>query len=459
MKKIFFIFAFFCFLLISCPNKVTVSPKQNQSGTTDDPKAKTVLLLQNQSSLSLANIKYCGKETKTLAPSGTWSAQFTDAAQGYIYFDLELSGIKVTVRTQETVIIEKDKKLTFNITDNTVIIGKEKPITLSAMPKNYVLEGGIFDMGEHPETHEKYYQYFLNGQVYYIGRIDNKYKKQTAPAIYQDNVITFFSLNYKEGNVQHNERKQTVIVTEAGIEDNGVLVQPRVTDSAVIQAIKDTPVSEPPSLDGCIVFEKEIKEDTEKTTKIYSYFYHGGIYFIVNKDNKYIKFETRDRYIRFYNMYFILLDDGGMSSIEVQDDCIIDAEDRRCPRITDSAIIEVIKKTDPVQPTPLPPKSCVFLWNYDNNTNEKVYRYFSDEGGVYSIVYKDNNYTKHNIGTYDLFFSDPQGYVTINENGVGIQVMNTKHGMIKKRRNGYFAPRVTDPAVIQAIKDAPVSQP
>ncbi|MEL3905834.1 MAG: hypothetical protein P1P65_02210 [Treponema sp.] len=455
MKKMVFTMTVFASLLLGCPNNI-----QNRTAPpADELNAKTILLLQNQSSLPLANIKYCGKETSALTPGGTWTAKFTDAAQGYIYFDLELGGSKVTVRTQETVIIEKDKKQTFNITDNTVVINKEKPITLSAMPKNYVLEGGIFDIGEHPETHEKYYHYFLNGQVYYIGRIDNKYKKQYAPMTYQGNVITSFYLDYKEGNVQHTEHKQTVTVTEEGMEDNGVLVQPRVTDSAVIQAVKDTPVSQPPSLNGCIFFEKEIKEDAEKTTKIYSYFYHGDIYFIVNKDNKYIKLETRDRYIRFYNMYFILLDDGGMSSIEVQDDYIIDTEDRRCPRITDSTIIQAVKDAPAVQQNPLHPKGCVFLWNYDNNTNEKVYRYFSDDGIVYSVVYKDNNYTKHNIDTYDPFFSDPHGYVTINENGVGIQVMITEHGMIKKRRNGYFTPRVTDPAVIQAIKDAPVSQP
>lgn len=462
MKKIFFIFTVFCFLLISCPNKVTVSPKQNQSGTTDDPKAKTVLLLQNQSSLSLSNIKYCGKEIETLAPSGTWSAQFTDAAQGYIYFDLELGGSKVNVRTQETVIVEKDKKHTFNITDNTVVINKEKKtITISAMTKNYVLEGGIFFMGENPKTHEKYYQYFLNGRVYGIGTINNKYKKYDFPAIYQGNVITRFYLAYEKGNIQEKEHKQTVIVTEAGIEYNGVLVQPRVTDSAVIQAVKDTPVSEPPSLRDGVFLEKEIKEDSEKTIKIYSYFYRGSIYFIVNKDNKYIKFETRDRYIQHFSSHFIVPDDGGMHSIEVHDEYLIEDRDRRCPRITDSSIIQAVKDASiiPIPQTPLLLKGCVFFLKYDNSTGEKSYRYFSDDGIVYSITYKNNQYVKHKIDTYDPNFLTPNGYATINDNGEHIQVIVTEQGVIKKRRNGYFTPRITDPAVIQAIKNAPVSQP
>lgn len=456
MKKILFAIIGIMFSIAGCKQA------NNSAAAADKPNAKTVLVLQNQSSLSLANIKYCGKEIETLMSGKTWSAQFTDATQGYIYFDLELGGSKVNVRTQETVIIEKDKKYTFNITDNTVVINKEKPITISAMTKNYVLEGGIFFMGENPKTHEKYYQYFLNGRVYDIGNINNKYKKYASPAIYQGNVITRFYLDYGEGNVQEKERKENFTVTEAGIEYNGVVILPRITDPVVIQAIKDTPVSEPPSLHDGVFLEKEIREDSEKTIKIYSYFYRGSIHFIVGKDNKYIKFETRDRCIQHFNSHFIVTDEGGMYSIEVHDDCIIDAEDRRCPRITDSSIIQAVKDASTLQipQSSLSLNGCIFFWKYDNNTKEKFYRFFSD-GMVYSIVYKNNQYIKHKtIDTYyDPTIHTPHGYATINENGEHIQVIVTEQGVIKKRRNGYFTPRITDPAIIQAIKDAPVSQP
>jgi len=455
MRKILFAVIGIIFFITGC--------KQVNNTAADKPNTRTILLLQNQSSLPLANIKYCGKETKTLMSGRTWNAQFTDATQGYIYFDLELGGNKVNVRTQETIIIEKDKKYTFNITDNTVVISKEKPITLSAIPKNYVLEGGIFFMGENPKTHEKYYQYFLNGRVYAIGNISNHYKKYAYPEIYQGNVITHFYLDYdyKEGNVREKEQKKTVTVTESGIEDNGILMLPRVTDPVVIQRIKDTPVSEPPSLDDGVFLEKEIKETTEKTIKIYSYFYHGGIHFIVNKDNKYIKFETQDRYTQHYYSHFIILPDkGGMYSIEVQDEYLLD-EYHRCPRVTDSTIIQAVKDASIIS-IPKPPlllKGCVFFWKYDSNTDEKFYRYFSDDGIVYSIAYKNNQYIKHKADIYDPSFLTPNGSATINENGEHIQVIVTEQGMIKKRRNGYFTPRVTDSAVIQAIKNAPISQP
>ena len=103
MKKILFAIIGIMFSIAGCKQA------NNSAAAADKPNAKTVLVLQNQSSLSLANIKYCGKEIETLMSGKTWSAQFTDATQGYIYFDLELGGSKVNVRTQETVIIEKDK--------------------------------------------------------------------------------------------------------------------------------------------------------------------------------------------------------------------------------------------------------------------------------------------------------------------------------------------------------------
>lgn len=433
-----------------------------KSSSTEEANTKTILMVQNQSSVPISNIKYCGKETAALAQGKTWKAEFTDKTQGYIYFDL--GDGDVHVRTQETVITEKDNTHTFNITDNTMVVDKDKTISLSAIAKNFVLDGGVFLYYDDPETHEVVYWYFFDGVVYDIVKTNNTYKKyrQLMPMTYKGNIITF-SDDHSNPDENIQSRSVEVKVTATGMMYEGRLFQ-RVTDPVIIQAIKDTPVSQLPSLDGGIFFDKEI---ADAAIKVYRYFSMGFVYFIMYNNNKYIKYETLDQYGERNGGNYIIYDaddkvpnehgllEPRFTYVEVRDEYMIE-ERHRSPRVTDPAIIQAIKDAPTLQlPINLSLNDSIFLDDADSE-QEKTYTYFVN-GNIYSIVYKDNTYTKRKTeGSYEGILID-----FVDKQGLAHRFNATliKEGMIKKREDGYFSPRVTDPAIIQAIKDAPVSQP
>lgn len=352
MKKNLFAIAVFAFLLLGCPNNISVNTSQNQnsngggnggSGSTapsvDDPNAKTILVVQNQSSISITSLKYCGAETGVLTPGGTWNAKFTDATQGYIYLDVTLGDSStIHLRTQETVIIEKDKKRTFNITNNTIVIDQEKPMNLSAVAENFSLDGGIFLCYKDLEKHETLYRYFSDGIMYEIMARDNTYTKIITPVRYQGNVITFSGGG---GSVQAK-------VTAAGMTLENTFF-PRVTDPAIIQTIKNTPVSQAPqppapqqpsqseqSLDGKICVMGNTSEQPVVT--MFAYFSAGTVYGIERKDGVFTKVNIGMTY-----QGTIIYTGGVPEQIIVTDSGLRKPDGVFWPFVNDSEVITKIK--------------------------------------------------------------------------------------------------------------------
>ncbi|MGP1577773.1 MAG: hypothetical protein ACTTH7_09920 [Treponema sp.] len=314
MKKNLFAIAVFAFLLFGCPNNIAVNTSQNQTpqngggsggtgGTTpsvDDPNAKTILTLQNNSSVSLDNIKYAGKETEHLVPGASWIAKSVDKLQGYIYFDV----LGTQVHTNEPIIIQKDKKLTHNITDNTLVIGVGgKPGTMPLLqlyqqlnggsnppphsPQQAELEGGVFLIYQHNDT--AYYQYFSNGIVYEVEYTRAGWKKYSRGGRYQGQTLQL-----------PNGTSIQLTVTADGIRLPNGGTNRRISDPAIINTIKNLPVSplqqHPSSPQGTQSLEGKIcvPGDTPENpgVKILLYFLNGTVHGIQRQNGVLTRFST-----------------------------------------------------------------------------------------------------------------------------------------------------------------------
>ena len=94
-------------------------------------KAKTELVIQNQSSINIKEIKYSGRTLVTeaedsfvLVAGSVETLQLNAKGNGYVYFTImdTINDEEIKVRSSEVITIEQGQKHIFTITDNTVIV-------------------------------------------------------------------------------------------------------------------------------------------------------------------------------------------------------------------------------------------------------------------------------------------------------------------------------------------------
>ena len=94
-------------------------------------KAKTKLVIQNQSSINIKEIKYSGRTLVTeaedsfvLVAGSVETLQLNAEGNGYVYFTIvdTINDEEIKVRSSEVITIEQGEKHVFTITDNTVIM-------------------------------------------------------------------------------------------------------------------------------------------------------------------------------------------------------------------------------------------------------------------------------------------------------------------------------------------------
>jgi len=102
-------------------------------------KAKTELVLENQSSISIKEIKYSGKtllsdsgRSFVLVAGGVAKLQLNGAGNGYVFFSIidKANNKEIEVRSSEVIAIEKGMTHTFTITDNTLVVPKGSSLGL-----------------------------------------------------------------------------------------------------------------------------------------------------------------------------------------------------------------------------------------------------------------------------------------------------------------------------------------
>ena len=94
-------------------------------------KAKTELVIQNQSSTNIKEIKYSGRTLVTeagypfvLVAGSVEKLQLNAGGNGYVYFTIidTINDEEIEVRSSEVITIEKGQKHVLTITDNTVVV-------------------------------------------------------------------------------------------------------------------------------------------------------------------------------------------------------------------------------------------------------------------------------------------------------------------------------------------------
>lgn len=139
-KLLFFTAVLITFLFAGCPHK-TEKPKKEET-------EKTVLIIKNESSFSIKDIKY-NNQTATflgsfLQTGENCTIQFAEKANGYVYFTLydKAKNISFQVKTNTTITVEKTKTETFVITDNTLVIqtGQTHPIKILSLMNPAILK-------------------------------------------------------------------------------------------------------------------------------------------------------------------------------------------------------------------------------------------------------------------------------------------------------------------------------
>lgn len=102
------------------------------------------LVVYNQTSRSIRDVTYCGREfvcydgfggTHEIDQGKKASAQLSDEETGYVFFKIRY----VSVRTSEVITVKKGEKTILSITDNTLVVvsGESKPVTILNVINNY----------------------------------------------------------------------------------------------------------------------------------------------------------------------------------------------------------------------------------------------------------------------------------------------------------------------------------
>ena len=129
MKKIFYVLAITLILvLFACENE----------------EVKTTLTIKNESGKTLRNAKWQGygfTEDKQTGGSlhiityyinkGSKASKEVEEGTGYIYFSANNTGL----RTQELIVVDKGKNVTFTFTDNTVVVETSNPDNIGLLSR------------------------------------------------------------------------------------------------------------------------------------------------------------------------------------------------------------------------------------------------------------------------------------------------------------------------------------
>ena len=117
-------------------------------GSKEEPVEVTALIVKNQSSFSIKDVKYGGKTAKLsgdyLSPSENCKIELAEKASGYVFFTLydKVKNVSFSVRVNGAVTVEKGKTETLVITDNTLVIqtGQTVPHSILNLMKPAVLK-------------------------------------------------------------------------------------------------------------------------------------------------------------------------------------------------------------------------------------------------------------------------------------------------------------------------------
>lgn len=229
------------------------------SGCNFGAKKETVredgeLVVNNQSSVSIKEIKFCSKQlyytgegtdsTNSVLPIGKkTSTELTDEETGYVFFTLISEGWNVieTVRTNEIITVEKGKRFVLTITDNTLVIpiGYNEPSTLLNLVTPAILK--VINNSSHALSEVKYEEdiidsYFITGEsriikyygvntysgYVYFKFFNKRFQIEEEVTIEKGKVTTLNIVN--DSNILINTGKAKTCVKLSEIEGHGLVV-------------------------------------------------------------------------------------------------------------------------------------------------------------------------------------------------------------------------------------------
>ena len=172
MKKMFYVLAISVVIFSGC----NFSSENGENGKKENSSGE--LVVNNQSSVDIKEIKFCGKELRHKGEDGSYggsvlpvgkktSINLTSEETGYVFFtlllgvDLNNRDIILTVRTNDIVTVEKGRRVVVTITDNTLVVitGRKEPSILLNLMIPAVLQ--IENMSYHTLAIPEY-----NGEVF-----------------------------------------------------------------------------------------------------------------------------------------------------------------------------------------------------------------------------------------------------------------------------------------------------
>jgi uncharacterized lipoprotein NlpE involved in copper resistance len=112
------------------------SPIVTFTRKTDTPPSTTKLIIKNESSVEIADaiwqgVSFAPSQTNTTITSGSLVTKTVQPGSGYIFFTRKTNPINA--RTNDFVVIEKDKQKEFVFTDNTLIVDINNPDNIGTL--------------------------------------------------------------------------------------------------------------------------------------------------------------------------------------------------------------------------------------------------------------------------------------------------------------------------------------
>ena len=200
-------------------------------GSKEEPVEVTALIVKNQSSFSIKDVKYGGKTAKLsgdyLSPSENCKIELAEKASGYVFFTLydKVKNVSFSVRVNGAVTVEKGKTETLVITDNTLVIqtGQTVPHSILNLMKPAVLKvhnktsWDIVEISYGGKTKE-----ILSSGGEWNEMFSDSMKKEISIKILRKSDSTILKLTLKEeiavkiGTVKEVEITNTTLVRQEG---------------------------------------------------------------------------------------------------------------------------------------------------------------------------------------------------------------------------------------------------
>lgn len=200
-------------------------------GSKEEPAEVTALIVKNQSSFSIKDVKYGGKTAKLsgdyLSPSENCKIELAEKASGYVFFTLydKVKNVSFSVRVNGAVTVEKGKTETLVITDNTLVIqtGQTVPHSILNLMKPAVLKvhnktsWDIVEISYGGKTKE-----ILSSGGEWNEMFSDSMKKEISIKILRKSDSTILKLTLKEeiavkiGTVKEVEITNTTLVRQEG---------------------------------------------------------------------------------------------------------------------------------------------------------------------------------------------------------------------------------------------------